>query len=105
LSLNELPQALIAGETESILLDVADALIAMEKWTGKLKVIGLNLELQEMSVGFPMSYPELRQASDEFFERYARSGSYLQLVLKYYPNANVYFPDFFRKLGADATPR
>ena len=78
LNLNELAPALIAGEAESILLDVPDALVALEKWTGQLKVIGPISELQSMSVGFPKSSPELRQAFDEFFERYARSGSYLK---------------------------
>lgn len=105
LGLNELAPALIAGEAESILLDGPDAMIALEKWTGQVKVIGPISELQNMGVGFPKGSPELRQAFDEFFERYVSNGSYLQLVMKYYPDANVYFTDFFRKPGANATPR
>ncbi len=96
LNLNELAPALINGEAESILLDVPDALIALEKWTGLIKVIGPVSEPQYMSVGFPKGSGEFRKAFDDFMAQCRRDGTYSRLVRKYYPRAQVYFPDFFK---------
>jgi ABC-type amino acid transport substrate-binding protein len=101
LNLNELAPALINGEAESILLDVPDALIALEKWTGQVKVIGPISEPQYMSVGFPKDAPELRKAFDDFFAQCQRDGTYLKLVKKYYPRAHIYFPDFFKEVSSE----
>ena len=38
--LNDLAPALIDGQAELLLLDVADALVALEKWPQKIKVLG-----------------------------------------------------------------
>jgi ABC-type amino acid transport substrate-binding protein len=94
-SLNELAPAIINGEAESTLLDVPDALIAMEKWSGKIKVIGPISEQQVMACAFPKSSPKLRSAYNLFFEKRKKDGTYLRLVKKYYPGVFNYYADFF----------
>lgn len=39
-NLNEIAPAIVNGEAEMTILDVPDALIALEKWPGKIKIIG-----------------------------------------------------------------
>lgn len=97
-SLNELAPAIINGEAESTLLDVPDALIALEKWSGKIKVIGPVSEQQVMACAFPKSSPELRNAYNLFFEKCKKDGTYLKLVRKYYPGVFIYYADFFENL-------
>ena len=97
-SLNELAPAIINGEAESTLLDVPDALIALEKWSGKIKVIGPISEQQVMACAFPKSSPKLRNAYNSFFEKRKKDGTYLKLVKKYYPGVFIYYADFFENL-------
>lgn len=96
--LNELAPALISKEAELTMLDVPDALIAMEKWPGKIKVIGPLSPPQLMAVGFPKSSPRLREAFNRYLQLTKANGTYLQLVKKYYPTALYYFPAFFKGL-------
>jgi ABC-type amino acid transport substrate-binding protein len=96
-NLNELAPAIINGESELTLLDVPDSIIALEKWPGKLKVIGPISPMQTMSCAFPKESTELRQRFNLFFERIKRDGSYLRLVQKYYPTAPDYFCEFFKE--------
>ena len=97
-SLNELAPAIINGEAESTLLDVPDALIALEKWSGNIKVIGPISEQQVMACAFPKSSPKLRKAYNLFFEKCKKDGTYLKLVKKYYPGVFIYYADFFENL-------
>jgi ABC-type amino acid transport substrate-binding protein len=94
--LNELAPAVVNGEAEMTILDGPDALIALEKWSGRIKIIGPLTRRQEMAVGFPKDSPRLRAAFDDYLLRSRKDGSYLRLVKKYYPAAPAYFPDFFR---------
>jgi ABC-type amino acid transport substrate-binding protein len=94
-TLNELAPAIINGEAELTLLDVPDSIIALEKWHGKLKVIGPVSPVQEMSCAFPKESDKLQQRFNKFFERIKRDGTYLRLVRKYYPTAPQHFPEFF----------
>ncbi len=48
--LNEMVPAIMKNDAESTLLDVADTLIALEKWPGEIKVIGPVSENQKMAV-------------------------------------------------------
>jgi ABC-type amino acid transport substrate-binding protein len=93
--LDEVAPILIAGEGELALLDVADAMIALQKWAGQLKVIGPISGRQEMAVAFRRDAPELRAAFEVFLAGARSSGAYDALVQKYFPEAPVYFPDFF----------
>lgn len=95
--LNELAPALVNNEAELTILDVPDALVALETWPGKIKIIGPMSRQQEMGVGFPKSSLELRDAFNRFLESLRKDGTYDKLVAKYYPSAPLFFPGFFRK--------
>ena len=94
-ALNELAPAVIKGEAELTLLDVPDALIALEKWPGKIKVIGPISPRQEMACAFAKTSPQLRETFNRFFDGIKKDGTYLALVRKYYPSAPRHFPEFF----------
>ena len=79
------------------ILDVPDALIALEKWPGKLKIIGPVSEKQVMAAGFSKDAPQLLAAYNKFLEKAKREGTYLKLIRKYYPSAKFFFPNFFRE--------
>jgi len=93
--LDEVAPVLINGEGELALLDVADAMIALQKWPGRLKVIGPISARQQMGVAFRKDAPHLREAFDAFLADVRKDGTYGRLVRKYFPEAPVYFPDFF----------
>ena len=93
--LNDLAPALMDGKADLLLLDVADALVALDKWPEKIKVIGPLSERQTMGVGFAKSSPELLKAFNEFFATIVENGTYQEMVKKYYPNVFVYYGDFF----------
>lgn len=94
--LNDMAPALILKKAELTILDVPDALIALEKWPGKIKIIGPISPPQLMAVGFSKSSPKLRQAFNKYLEESKRNGTYIRLVKKYYPTASYYFPSFFK---------
>lgn len=93
-NLNELAPAVLNGEAETSLLDVADSLVALGKWPGQIKVLGPISEQQEMGVGFRKESPELQRAFASFFTRLKESGVYVDLVKKYYPDVFYYYPEF-----------
>ena len=93
-SLNELAPALLNDESEFTLLDVPDALVALEKWPGSIKVIGPVSEPQDMAPAFRPGDRELQAAFNTFLGERKADGSFDALVLKYYPFVTDYFPDF-----------
>ncbi|MDD2898823.1 MAG: transporter substrate-binding domain-containing protein [Desulfuromonadaceae bacterium] len=97
-NLNELAPALVNREAETTILDVPDALIALDKWPGKIKIIGPLSPPQLMGVGFAKNSPRLRDAFNTYFNETKRNGTYARLIKKYYPTAHIYFPDFFRNI-------
>lgn len=94
---NDLAPAVIMGEAETTLLDVPDALVALQKYPGKIKVIGPMSEMQDMAVGFAKDQKKLLEAFNTFFADLKKSGEYDRLVKKYYPLVYIYFPEFFSK--------
>jgi len=92
---NEMVPAILNQEAEATLLDLADALIALEKWPGEIKVIGPISALQDMGVAFPKNSPQLRDAFNQFFQKINADGTYLRLVKKYYPLILRYYSDYF----------
>lgn len=96
-SLNDLAPAIIQGEAELTLLDVPDALVALEKFPGKIKVIGPMTTQQSMGVAFAKTSPELQKAFNRFFEMIKEDGTYLQLVRRYYPKVFSYYREFFEE--------
>lgn len=95
-NLNELVPAIIKGDAESVLQDAADALVAVEKWPGKIKVIGPVSLMQDMAYAFSKTAPRLRDSFNRFFEKCKKDGTYVRLVKKYYPAVFRYYPEFFR---------
>ena len=95
--LNELAPAILNKNAEACLLDVPDALIALEKWPGKIKIIGPISQPQEMGCGFAKDSPRLREKFNQFFDQCKGDGVYRKLVQKHYPSVISYFPAFFEK--------
>lgn len=97
-NLNELAPALLKGDAEMTILDVPDALIALQKWPGKLKIIGPVSDKQQMGAAFSKDSPQLLEAYNKFLEKARRDGTYIKLINKYYPTARTFFPEFFKGL-------
>ncbi len=93
----ELIPAIIKNEAETILLDVPDALIAINKWPGEIKVIGPISENQLMGVAFRKTSPLLLNEFNKYFKKIKEDGTYNKLVLKYYPDVFQYYRDFFKQ--------
>jgi len=96
-NLNEIVPALINHEAELTLLDVPDTILDLQKWAGKIKVLGPISEEQKLAAAFPKSSPELRDAFDGYLRKIKADGTYDKLVDKYYPGIRQYFPEFFAK--------
>jgi ABC-type amino acid transport substrate-binding protein len=96
-NLNELAPAIVNRDAETGILDVPVALIALEKWPGKIKVIGPVSDKQEMGYGFSKTSPLLRDAFNRFLEQCKEDGTYLHLVKKYYPAVFRYYTEFFKQ--------
>jgi ABC-type amino acid transport substrate-binding protein len=69
--------------------------VALEKFPGKIKVIGPITEQQYMGCAFAKSSPELQKAFNQFFEQVKGNGTYLRLVRRYYPKVFSYYQEFF----------
>ena len=100
--LDEMIPLVLARTTDTTLMDVPVALIAMEKWPGEIKVVGPISLQQKMAPAFTKSSPSLRAAFETFFERFKADGSYKRLVNKYYPTVFTYYPDFFSGRGSSS---
>ncbi len=96
-NLSEMVPALLADQAEFTLLDVPDALIDLQRWAGRIKVIGPVSAPQDLAAAFPRSSPELRAAFDRYLVKIKEDGTYDKLVNKYYPGVRHYFPDFFAR--------
>ena len=97
-NLNDIVPALLKKESEMTLLDVPDIIVAMEKWSSQIKVIGPVSGEQLMGAGFRKTSPALRQAFNEFFVKIQDDGRYMRLVQKYYRSAPRYLPNYFKGL-------
>lgn len=94
--LNEVAPALLNNDAELAILDVPDALVALDKWNGKIKILGPISDKQQMAAGFDKGSPRLLDAYNSFIKRAQSNGTYLKLVNKYYPSVKTYFPEFFK---------
>lgn len=92
---NEMVPALLNLDGETTLLDVPDALIALQRWPGKIKVVGPISGEQRMAVAFRPTSPGLREAFNRYLAGIRADGSYNRLVERYYPSAFDYFESFF----------
>jgi len=96
-NLDEMVPELLKGDTEFTLLDVPDVVIEMQRWAGRIKVIGPISENQDLAAAFPKSAPALRAAFDDYLRQIKADGYYDKLVNRYYPGIRRYFPDFFAR--------
>ena len=96
-NLNEVVPALVNKKAELTILDVPDALVGLEKWPGKIKIIGPTSGKQTMAVAFPKESPLLRDAFNDFLKKIRKDGTYDRILKKYYPTVVYYFPEFFKK--------
>lgn len=95
-SMNELVPAIMNNAADATVLDVPDALIALQKWGGSIKVIGPISHQQNMACGFRPSSPNLLKEFNKFLNKMRKNGLYLQLMRKYYPNVFDFYPEFFQ---------
>lgn len=95
-NLNEIAPAIINGAAEATLLDVPDALVALQEWPGDIKIIGPVSSMQFMGAAVAKSSPDLLAAFNRFFQDLQTSGAYDELVKKYYPSVYLYLGDFFK---------
>jgi ABC-type amino acid transport substrate-binding protein len=93
--LNDMAPAILKGDAEMTILDVPDALIALQKWPGKLKIIGPVSDKQLMAPAFAKDTPKLLESYNRFLDKARKDGTYMKLITKYYPTARFYFPEFF----------
>jgi len=94
-TIDDILPAMLNGMAETTLLDIPDAMVALEKWPGEIKIIGPISENQLMGVAVSKSSPELLREFNEFFKVIWKNGTYRTLVEKYYPSVFLYFNDFF----------
>jgi len=94
--LNEIAPAMLNKEAEMTILDVPDALVALDKWKGKIKILGPISDKQLMAAGFSKESPKLLEAYNSFIRKAQHDGTYMALIKKYYPTAPRYFPGFFK---------
>jgi ABC-type amino acid transport substrate-binding protein len=93
-TLNELAPAIVNNDSEFTLLDVPDALVALQKWPGEIKVIGPVSEPQDMAPAFRPEDDSLRVAFNTYLAELKSDGRFDALALKYYPFVVDYFPEF-----------
>ena len=98
INLNELIPAVMNNEADCTLIDVPDALVGIQKWPGKIKVLGPLSMNQQMGVGFAKSSVKLRDEFNIFFLECVEKGIYEQLLEKYYPSIFAYYPSFLKGL-------
>ena len=96
-NINEMVPTLLGGEVDYTLLDVPDVIIDLQKWAGRIKVIGPISEEQDLAAAFPKSSPKLRDEFNRYLAKIRADGSYDKLVQKHYPGIQRYFPEFFEK--------
>ena len=99
LGIDELGPCVIKGVSDTALLEVASVLVDIQKYPGRLKVLGPVSQIQLMGFGFSKESPELRMAFNRFLEKLKQKGIYMALIKKYYSGIDQYFPEWFDKFG------
>lgn len=92
----EMVPSILQSSSTFTLLDVPDALIALDKWSGEIKVLGPISEDQFMGVGFKKESKELLEEFNKYFSKIKEDGTYNKMVRKYYPSIFYYYDDFFK---------
>jgi ABC-type amino acid transport substrate-binding protein len=95
-ALSDLPSAVIKGESDTAIMEMPDALLALKKYPGKIKIIGPLSPIQNMAAGFAQDSVQLRNEFKIFLAQIKKDGTYLKIVKKYYPSAPEFYPAFFK---------
>jgi len=95
-ALDDLSSAVIKGESETAIMEMPDALIALKKHPGKIKIIGPLSPTQDMAAGFAKDSLQLQAEFAKFMAQIKKDGTYLKIVKKYYPSAPEFYPAFFK---------
>ncbi len=90
----DMARAMLMGDAEAMLIDVPDALLALERWPHRLKVIGPVSPPLVMSCAFSRNSPQLREAFNAFLQECRRDGTLYRLAHKHFPSVLHYFPEF-----------
>jgi ABC-type amino acid transport substrate-binding protein len=94
-AIDDLASAVVKGEAETSIMEMPDALLALKKYSGKIKIIGPLSPVQEMAAGFAKDASQLLAEFNKFLVQCKKDGTYRQLVKKYYPSAISFYATFF----------
>lgn len=94
--LSDLPSVVIKGESDTAIMEMPGALLALKKYPGKIKIIGPISPVLHMAAGFAKESVQLRNEFKIFLARIKKDGTYLKIVKKYYPSAPEFYPAFFK---------
>jgi ABC-type amino acid transport substrate-binding protein len=95
-ALDDLSSAVIKGESDTAIMEMPDALLALKKYPGRLKIIGPLSPTQDMAAGFAKDSVQLLSEFKKFYAQIRKDGTYLKVVKKYYPSAPEFYPEFFK---------
>jgi len=95
-ALDDLSSAVIKGESDTAIMEMPDALLALKKHPGKMKIIGPLSPTQDMAAGFAKDSVQLLGEFKKFYAQIKKDGTYLKIVKKYYPSAPEFYPAFFK---------
>lgn len=94
-NLNEMVPTLLNKEVDLTLLDIPDAILDLQKYSGKIKVLGPISGHQELATAFDKNSPKLREAFNDYFAGIVSDGTWDKMLSKYYPGIKRQFPEFF----------
>lgn len=93
--INDITPAMITGMAETTLLDIPEAMVALQEYPGEIKIIGPISEYQTMAVAVAQSSTQTLNAFNDFFRIIWNNGIYHDLVKKYYPSVFLCSREFF----------
>jgi ABC-type amino acid transport substrate-binding protein len=81
-ALDDLSSAVIKGESETAIMEMPDALLALKKHPGKIKIIGPLSPTQDMAAGFAKDSVQLQNEFRKFLTQIKKDGTYIKIVSK-----------------------
>ncbi len=95
--INDIVPTMMNGAADATLLDIPDAMVALQTWPGEIKIIGPVSKGQVMGAAVAKNSPQILKVFNVFFKKIWMDGTYHKLVEKYYPSVFLYFGGFFDK--------
>ncbi len=96
-TLNDLAAVVIKGEAEVSILDVPDALIALGRYPGQIKILGPITGRQSMGFGVAKESSQLLASFNEFLDQLRVCGKLGNMIQTYYPGVEKYFPEILQR--------